>query len=247
MAYDQALPLGASLSGQVNMPSLSGRVNTSAFQHVATAAPSAPTASSSPAASTPAVANNTPPRFTAADYRNELIRARKARRRKIVLVVLLVFALASAAVALVMVMGASARTVSDSAMEPAMSQGQFILTVKEPELNTGHVVVYRDSAGEARFGRIVAGPGSWVSVSPDGTVAVSDDALTADSAAGVFGSNASSITTREVPDDSYYILGDAEDATPNGLTTESDFISADSIEGKAVATVWPVTSLSLVS
>ncbi len=247
MAYDQAIPLGAGLSGPVGMPSLSGSMNMPAPQNVMAAASNAPATTPSSEAGPSPADNNMPPRYTAADYRNELTRARKARRRKILLVVFLVLVLVGAAAAAILHFGASARAVSDGAMEPVMSQGHAVVTVKAHELKTGHVVAYHDGSGDVKFGRIVAEPGNWVSVSPDGTVAVSEEALTTDSANGVFGSNASSITTREVPDDSYYVLGDAEDATPSGLTTESDFVSNDAIEGKAVATVWPITSLSLVS
>ena len=247
MAYDQAIPLGAGLSGQLNMPSLSGRLNMPSLSHASTAQAGSPSGVSLSEASPAQAAGSSSPRFTAADYRRELARARKARRRKVVLIVFAVLLIVAVAVAVFMLMGASTRTVKDGAMEPIMSEGQAVVTVKSEELNTGHVVAYHDGTGDVKFGRIVAKPGDWVSVSPSGTVAVSEEALTNDGAAGVFGDDAKSITTREVPDDSYYILGDAEDATPNGLATQSDFVVGDDIEGKAVATVWPITSLGLVS
>ncbi|MBQ9042347.1 MAG: signal peptidase I [Eggerthellaceae bacterium] len=186
-------------------------------------------------------------RFTTADYRRELERVLKARKRKVALVVFVVILVVALIVAAVFVFGVSARAVDDSRMEPALSQGQHVIMVNARDLSSGTVIAYHDNTGELQFGRIVAGPGDWVSVDKQGTVAVSNSALSADSAANVFGSNASSITTREIPESKYYVLGDAESATTSGLTSEADLVSGDQVVGQAVAKVWPITSVGLVA
>lgn len=186
-------------------------------------------------------------RFTAADFRREIERVRRARRRNIALIVIAILLVVAALAVAVFMFGVSARTVNGSDMEPVMSEGQAVLTTRANDIRSGTVVAYHDGGGELQFGRVVAEPGDWVSVSPDGTVAVSDSALSTESAANVFGANASKVTTREVPESSYYVLGDAEDATVNGLTSEADFINADQVVGQALVKVWPITSVGLVS
>lgn len=186
-------------------------------------------------------------RFTAADFRREIERVRRARRRNIALVVIAILLVVAAAAAAIFAFGVTARTVNDSDMEPVMSEGQSVLTVNAGEIRSGAVVAFHDDGEELRFGRVVAEPGDWVSVSPDGTVAVSDGALSAESAANVFGANAGSVTARAVPDNAYYVLGDAEDATVNGLTSEADFVNADQVVGQALVKVWPITSVGLVA
>lgn len=186
-------------------------------------------------------------RFTTADFRREIERVRKARRRKVALIVAIIAAVVALVVALVAVLGVSARTVNSANMEPALSQGQSVIMVNVRDLSSGTVVAYHDNAGELQFGRVIAEPGDWVSVDREGTVAVSETALSADSAMSVFGSNAGSVTSREVPAGAYYVLGDAQDATASGLTSEADLVSGDQVVGQAVAKVWPITAVGPVS
>ena len=184
--------------------------------------------------------------FSAADYRRELARVKRVRKRNVALVILAALIIA-AGVAFVVLSGATPHTVSDSSMAPVLSEGEHVITVNAREIRTGSVVAYHDENGDVQFGRVVAEPGDWVSVGADGTVAVSEEALSVDSAKNVFGTGYDSVTTRIVPDDSYYVLGDAEDATVAGLSNASDFVSDDQVVGEALAKVWPITSVSLVS
>ena len=222
MTYNQAVMSSPGMSGSINMPGAS---------HVAHAASSVPRPSQL---------------FSAADYRNELARVKRVRKRNVVLIVLLVL-IAAGIAAFVFLTGASATTVKSTSMAPVLAEGECVITVKAGEVRTGSVVAYRDSAGELQFGRVVAEPGDWVSVAPDGTVAVSEEALSVESAKNVFGTGLSGVTTRVVPDGSYYVLGDAENATADGLSTSQDFVASDQVVGKPVARVWPITSVGLVS
>ena len=243
MAYDQAASLGPAMPGQMNAPLQSGQEYASRSSHVALA--SAPAHAAPQSAQQAPSPNGTNP-FSAEDYRRELARTRKSRKRKVAIVVLIMLVIA-AIVALVFFTGTSARAVSGAGMEPVLAEGEAIITMKAREPHTGSVVAYHDHGGELQVKRVVAEAGDWVSVAPDGTVAVSDGPLSNESTRNVFGSNASAVTAREVPEGSYYVLGDAEDATADGLTSEADFIGGDQVVGEAVAKVWPITSLSLVS
>ena len=185
-------------------------------------------------------------RFTAEDFRREIARVRKARKRNVVIVAIVV-AIVAIAIVVGVLAGVNARAVADEGMAPSLSQGQFVVTARDREPASGDVIAFHGEAGDVQFARIVAGPGDWVSVASDGTVAVSEQALSADSAKNVFGDNASSVVSRVVPENSFYVLADAENATTSGLTDETDFVDAGRIAGRAVATVWPVTSVGLVS
>lgn len=206
--------------------------------------PSAPSAVSSAMA---AAASDHPCPYSSADFRAELARSRRARKRRIVLavvIVIVVVALAAAAVAVL-----TSHKVADASMEPVLSEGQAVLVIPADTFESGMVVAYAasETSDEVRFGRVVALSGNWVSIASDGTVAVSEVQLTAETAKSVFGANASTATSLQVPEGSYYVLGDAESATLTGLQTGEDFIAGSRIAGRALLSVWPLASFGLVA
>ena len=246
MAYEQTMTLGAGMAGKP-MPASKA----AGAQPVRTSQP-VPAHSLNPhayATSQPlyfARAFSAATRFTAEDYRREIARVRRSRKITAVIVVMLVV-LAAAIVSLIVIAGARTFAVADTGMEPVVSEGQTVIMVNANEPYVGAVVAYQDSEGETHLGRVVAEPGDWVNVAADGVVAVSEERLSSKTAQSVFGTNAGTVVSRQVPEGSYYILGDAEQATANGLSTKENYVSGDQIIGRAVVKVWPVTSLGLVS
>lgn len=235
--YEHALQSGglAAVSGRLNMPAFELGSHITRLDPAASAA--VPDAGAAPGEPRHA--------YTAADFRRELARARRARKRRIFLAVVAVLAIVIA-VAYVTV-GFSFQQVTVASMEPALAEGQVVLVAGGDSFAPGTVIAYDDADGSPRFGRVVAEPGSWVSISSDGTVAVSEFELSRETAVSVFGANASSITSRAVPEGRYYVLGDAEQVTVSGLQTEADFVDAGLIAGRAVFSVWPITSAGPVA
>ena len=246
MAYQQAMPLGAGMSGKQIPISQAGGAQPVRSSQPAPAHSLNPHAyvSSQPMhyARTFSVAK----RFTAEDYRREIARVRRSRKRKIIAVVACVL-LAAAIACFILVAGARTLAVADASMEPAVSQGQTIIMVNANNPYVGAVVAYQDNAGDTHLGRVIAEPGDWVNVAADGVVAVSEERLSSKTAQNVFGTNAGTMVSRQVPEGLYYVLGDAEQATATGLTDKGDFVPGDQIVGRALAKVWPITSLGLVS
>ena len=114
-------------------------------------------------------------------------------------------------------------------------------------LAVSHTVDDADRDGdEVAFGRVVAEPGSWVNIMNDGTLFVTEASLGNSSSGANQTSNKVKIT-RQVPPDSYYVLGDAEDATISGLANAEDFVMTDQVIGKTLFKVWPITSFGPVN
>ena len=183
--------------------------------------------------------------FTTADLRKELKRSKRNRAWKRFGVVLgILVALVAAAVVAVMVFCSVDRVDSDS-MAPTLQNGQFVVSSKDKNVSNGDVFAYR-SGDEVVFGRVVAGPGSWINIMENGTLFVTDDSL-GNSSSGSSTQSSKVKISRQVPPGSYYVFGDAESATIDGLANAEDFVTTDQIIGKSFFKVWPIAEIGLIS
>ena len=183
--------------------------------------------------------------FTTDDLRRELKRSQRVRAWKRFGVVVGVIVALVAAVALTVMLLFSVNFVNAGTMAPALKNGQVVISSKDPGLSSGDVFAYRDGDGVS-FGRVIAGPGSWVSIMSDGSLTISETAVSGTSEQGDSHSSAEVKISRQVPVGSYYVLGDAEDATINGLANAEDFVASDQVIGKALFKVWPLVNFGPV-
>lgn len=184
--------------------------------------------------------------FTTDDLRNELKRSKRSRAWKRFGIVLGVLVALIAAAAVAVVMFCSVNQVNSDSMAPTLQNGQLVVSSKDASLSRGDVFAYRDG-DDVAFGRVVAEPGSWVNIMNDGTLFVTEASLGNSSSTGTSQSSNKVKITRQVPPDSYYVFGDAEDATISGLANAEDFVMADQVIGKTLFKVWPITSFGTVS
>ena len=178
--------------------------------------------------------------FTTADLRKELKRSKRNRAWKRFGIVLGVIVALIAAAAVAVVVFCSVNPVNSDAMAPTLQNGQLVVSSKDASLSKGDVFAYRDG-DKVVFGRVVAEPGSWINIMKDGTLFVTESSLDASS------SNSKVKIARQVPSDSYYVFGDAEDATISGLANSEDFVTTDQVIGKSLFKVWPITSFGPIS
>ena len=183
--------------------------------------------------------------YTTADFRTELKRSKRRRAwRRFGIVVVVIVALIAAAVAAVLLLF-SVNQVSYSTMEPVLQDGQVVVSNKGGDVSNGDAVAYRDGA-TITFGRIVAEPGNWVNILDDGTLVISDEELDDAAASRYAGSGADVKVSRQIPSDSYFVLGDSENATISSIANGNNLVSADAIIGKSLYKVWPIANIGPV-
>jgi len=186
--------------------------------------------------------------FTTDDLRNELKRLKRSRALKRLGIVLGVLVALIAAAAVAVAMFCSVNQVNSDTMAPTLRDGQLVVSSKDTSLSRGDVFAYRDGDGDGvAFGRVAAEPGSWVNIMNDGTLFVTEASLGNSSSTGTSQSSNKVKITRQVPPGSYYVFGDAEDATIGGLANAEDFVMADQVIGKTFFKVWPITSFGPVN
>lgn len=183
--------------------------------------------------------------FTTADLRNELKRSKRSRAWKRVGVVFGILAALVVAAAIAVAVFCTVNQVNSDSMAPTLKNGQLVVSSKNASLSRGDVFAYREG-DQVVFSRVAAEPGSWVNIMNDGTLFVTEASL-GNSSSGTNQTSNKVKITRQVPPDSYYVLGDAEDATISGLANAEDFVMTDQVIGKTLFKVWPITSFGPVN
>ena len=184
--------------------------------------------------------------YTTADFRKELKRSKRRRGwKRFFIALVIVIALIAAAIAAVFALF-SVNQVNYDTMEPVLQSGQTVVSNKDANVATGDVIAYRDGATIV-FGRVVAKPGNWVTVMDDGTLIISDEQLDDQSAKAYVQSASSKVrTSRQVPSESYFVLGDSENATLNSVANGDNYVDSSKIIGKALYKVWPIANFGPV-
>lgn len=183
--------------------------------------------------------------FTTSDFRLELKRTKRARAWKRFGIVIGVIVALAALAAVTTMLVFSVNPVNSSSMAPVLREGQVVVSNKDSDLGTGDVLAYRD--GDAvTFGRVIAKPGNWINILSDNTLVVSDVMLDNSTAKNYTNSNATVKVSRQVPSDSYFVLGDSETATITGIANSQGFVKVDQVIGKSLFKIWPVSNIGAI-
>ena len=185
--------------------------------------------------------------FSADDYRREIKRVKRSRRRKVLLCVLLALLVAGAVfVVAVLKVPGSFHVVHGDAMKSILSDGQVVLAQKVSAPAEKDVVVYRSSDGSEQVGRVVAIAGGWVNLASDGTIVISSMMLEGNSAAGLINGDAVIVDSRQVPAGYCFIVGDNAGGMQGSLDSSANFVAKSNILGKVTYKVWPIVNMSAV-
>lgn len=185
--------------------------------------------------------------FVPGDVNREIKRTKRKHRLIGVLIALLVALVAFIVAALlVLKVPTSLYGMADASMSPTLERGQTVYVMTETDVGIGEVAMYSSLSGQTKFGRIIAGPGEWVGVTDDEQIAVSDTKLSMGAVIDRGDSTASIVSFVELPDDTYFVLGDAEKPDKETLATPDNFITPGQIIGKAVFKVWPLPNIGFV-
>lgn len=159
-----------------------------------------------------------------------------------------VFALitASAAAVLVATLWLPVLQIFGSSMTPTLQEGQIVISVKADEMEPGDIIAFY-YGNKVLIKRYIAGPGSWVEVSEDGTVFVDGTALEEP----YLVQKAYGISDLEypyqVPEGSYFLMGDQRESSVDSRHSSVGCITEEAIVGKVVYRVWPMEVIGTVN
>ena len=177
---------------------------------------------------------------SSADVAQELKHERyKIRYRRTLKSTIFALITAAAAAVLVATLWLPVLQIFGSSMTPTLQEGQIVVSVKVKELEPGDIVAFY-YGNKVLIKRYIAGPGTWVDIQEDGTVLldgeVLDEPYLTEKTLGICDLE----FPYQVPDGSYFLMGDHRETSVDSRHSSVGCISADKLVGKIILRVWPL-------
>ena len=124
-------------------------------------------------------------------------------------------------------------------MEPALTDGDFVLLMKSDNLKTGDLCAFYYS-NKILIKRIIAVPGDYLWINADGTVYLNgtelDEPYVNEKALG----ECDVEFPYQVPENAYFMMGDHRETSIDSRSTTIGCIAEDQIVGKIWCKFWPL-------
>lgn len=159
-----------------------------------------------------------------------------------------IFALitASAVAVLVATLFLPVLQIYGSSMHPTLEEGQIVVSVKADNLEAGDIVAFY-YGNKVLIKRYIAGPGTWVNITEDGSVYLNDELLDEPYLTEKHFGISDLEYPYQVPDHTYFLMGDQRETSVDSRHSTVGCISQDEIVGKIVFRVWPLEGFGLVN
>ncbi len=132
-----------------------------------------------------------------------------------------------------------------SSMSPTLREGEIVLSVKNAGFRQGDIIAFYYN-NKILVKRIIAGPGSRVDISEDGTVYVDGERLEEPYLEEPSLGECDIELPYQVPDGRYFVMGDHRSTSVDSRSTTVGCVAEEQIVGRIVFAVWPFRSLGLV-
>lgn len=139
-----------------------------------------------------------------------------------------------------------------SSMNPTLSEGEIVVSLKGSSFKSGDIVgVYFGS--KLLIKRVIATEGQWVDIDEDGNVYVYDDVKgePLDEPYLAEGSKALGETNIvlpcQVPPESIFVMGDNRETSIDSRNTSVGCIDIDNVVGRIVIKIWPLKNFGLIN
>lgn len=183
---------------------------------------------------------------SSAEVEQELNRARyKSRYGRTLKSTLFALVTAAAAAVLVAALWLPVLEIFGSSMTPTLSEGQYVVAVKDSTPETGDIVAFY-YGNKVLVKRCIAGSGSWVDILADGTVTVNGKALEEPYLKQKHFGICDLELPYQVPEGTYFLMGDERETSVDSRHSSVGCVSVDQMVGKIVYRVWPFEALGTV-
>lgn len=132
-----------------------------------------------------------------------------------------------------------------SSMNPTLSEGEIVLSLKGSEFETGDIMAFYYN-NNILVKRVIAKTGDWVDITEDGTVYVNnvaiDEPYLIDKALG----ETNIELPYQVPESRIFVMGDHRSISIDSRNTAVGCVAEEQIVGKIVFRVWPLSQFGSV-
>lgn len=176
----------------------------------------------------------------------ELKRERYRRRfRKLLRSTVNALVVVAAVAALVATLVLPVLQIAGTSMEPSLNDGDIVLLVKMDDLKNGSLCAFHYS-NKILIKRIIATPGDYIWIEPDGTVFLNgeplDEPYVSEKALG----ECDVEFPYQVPENSYFVMGDKRETSIDSRSSVIGCIAEDQIVGRIFCKIWPLSEFQFI-
>lgn len=132
-----------------------------------------------------------------------------------------------------------------SSMTPTLSEGDIVVSLKSHDYEYGDIVAFYYN-NKILVKRVIAGPGEWVDIKPDGTVYINElmkeEPYIEDKSFG----DCNIALPYQVPESRIFVMGDHRSVSMDSRNSAVGCIAEEQIVGKIVFRVWPLDQFGAI-
>jgi len=165
----------------------------------------------------------------------------KKRFRKLLRSTVSALIVVAAVAALVATLVFPVLQIAGTSMEPSLMTGDFVLLMKTDKLETGDLCAFYYS-NKILIKRIIATPGDYLWIEPDGTVFVNGEELEEPYITEKALGECDVEFPFQVPENAYFMMGDHRETSIDSRSSAIGCIAEDQIVGRILCKIWPLTA-----
>ena len=132
-----------------------------------------------------------------------------------------------------------------NSMNPTLEEGNYVLSIKTNDLNTGDVIAFYYN-NKILVKRVIANAGDWVDIDEDGTVYVNnvkiDEPYVDEPAIG----ECDIELPYQVPESRIFVMGDHRSVSIDSRSRSIGCVAEEQIVGKIIFRIWPLPTMGIV-
>lgn len=135
--------------------------------------------------------------------------------------------------------------INGSSMEPTLVSDDIVLCINKTNFSSGDIVAFYYN-NKILVKRIIAVSTDWVDIDEFGNVFINDELIEEVYIKGKDRGNSDIKFPYQVPENSYFVLGDQRDSSIDSRNSLIGAVSSDNIIGKVIFRVWPLKRVSII-
>ena len=170
----------------------------------------------------------------------------KSKYYKILRSTIYALIIVAAVVALIATLFMPVIQISGSSMTPNLEEGQIVVTLKNVEIKNKNIIAYYHG-NKILVKRVIAGPGSYVTIDEDGNIYVDNLQLYEPYIKNKQLGDTDIEFPYQVPDGHYFVLSDDRENLIDSRNSEIGCVAKEDIIGKLMFRVWPIKDIKTIN